>query len=189
MHERTLTDGTVWLSRPTEADIDPLTTCCQHRSIADWVRIPVPYRREDAETFLREVVEPGWAGNSPTWAIRANENGAPVGSVGLVAQDDSAAEIGYWLTPEYRGSGLMTRAVALVCAFGFDPSGAALERIGWQAFVGNHASAAVARNTGFHYEGLARLGSLHRGTRRDTWLAGRLSDDQVLPVTGWPAHI
>jgi hypothetical protein len=31
-----------------------------------------------------------------------------------------------------------------------------------------------------------RLGSAQRGVRRDTWVAGRLCTDPVLPVPEWP---
>lgn len=189
MKERTLTDGTVWLSRPTEADIDAMVAHCQHPSIGAWITIPVPYGREDAETFLRDMVEPGWSGRNPIWALRPHENGPLIGTVRVGGQDETAGEVGYWLAHEHRGRGLMSRAVALVCEFGFDPAGMDLARIGWHAYVGNHASAAVVRRNGFRYEGMARLGAVHRDVRRDTWLAGRLATDPPGPADGWPAGI
>ncbi|MEV0250408.1 GNAT family N-acetyltransferase [Nocardia sp. NPDC050712] len=186
VQERALSDGTVWLSPPTEADIDTIVACCQHPSIGEWVTIPVPYRREHAEAFLTDLVRPGWAGRSPTWAVRAAQDGPVIGMIGLEAQDVSAAEVGFWLVPEQRSRGLMSRALGLVCAAGFDPATLGLQRISWRAFVGNHASAAVARRNGFHYEGMLRLGSTQRGLRRDTWMAGRLHTDSGLPAPEWP---
>lgn len=189
MEERILTDGTVWLTRPTDADIDVITEHCQDPAIGEWVTIPVPYRRRDAERFVRETVANGWAARSPVWGVRLAEHGPLIGTIGLGALDESAAEIGYWLAPEHRGRGLTGRAVGLVCDFGFRADGMTLARISWRAFVGNHASAAVARNNGFRYEGLCRLGSLQRGSRRDHWMAARLSTDPPGPAPGWPAHI
>ncbi|MFE9321204.1 GNAT family N-acetyltransferase [Nocardia sp. NPDC052278] len=189
MEDHPLSDTTIWLSRPTEADIDDIVACCQEPSIAEWVTIPVPYHRKNAESFLDDMVAPGWATCSPIWALRTRADGPVVGMIDLNARDESASEIGFWLVSAERGRGLMSRAVALVCEFGFQPTGLALSRINWRAFVGNHASAAVVRRNGFHYEGMARLGSMQRGSRRDTWLAGRLATDPPGPVSDWPPGI
>ncbi|WP_330252036.1 GNAT family N-acetyltransferase [Nocardia sp. NBC_00565] len=189
MEDHPLSDGTVWLSRPTEADIDAIVECCQEPTIGEWVTIPVPYHREHAEAFLTEMVAPGWAADSPIWAVRRSADGPVVGMIGLGQRDASTREIGFWLVPAHRGCGLMSRAIALVCEFGFHPDGLALARISWRAFVGNHRSAAAVRRNGFHYEGMTRLGSLQRGVRRDTWLAGRLATDPSGPATDWPPGI
>ncbi|ASF10246.2 putative acetyltransferase [Nocardia brasiliensis NBRC 14402] len=188
MDAQVLTNGTVWLSIPTSEDIDAITECCQHPSIGEWVTIPVPYTRENAKTFIEDIVGPGWAGKSPTWAVRERADGPVVGMIGLGERDESSAEIGYWLAPRVRSRGLMSQSVALVCDYGFRPDRLALQRISWRAFVGNYPSAAVVRRTGFRYEGLSRLGSLQRGRRRDHWLAARLNTDPAGPVADWPAE-
>ncbi|MCM6773017.1 GNAT family N-acetyltransferase [Nocardia sp. CDC159] len=192
MADCVLTDGTVWLSRPAEAEIDTIVDCCREPSIGEWTTIPVPYEREHAEKFLADVVAPGWYGGAPTWAIRESADAPLVGMIGLMRRDlgdVAAAEIGFWLASRGRGKGLMTRAAALVCDFGFAPEHLSLTRIEWRAFVGNHASAAVARRVGFRYEGLLRLGGDQRGVRRDSWIAARLADDPAGPAPGWPPGI
>jgi RimJ/RimL family protein N-acetyltransferase len=70
----------------------------------------------------------------------------------------------------------------------FRADGLALERIAWRAYVGNYASAAVARRAGFRYEGMCRLGSIQRGRRRDHWLAARLRTDPPGAAGDWPAE-
>ncbi|MFI5715399.1 GNAT family N-acetyltransferase [Nocardia sp. NPDC051750] len=187
MEERTLTDGTIWLSRPVEADIEAMVEGCRDPAIIEWVTVPYPYGRADAEEFLGTAVADGWAGHSPVWGIRTAEHGRLIGTVGLGTppRDDTAAEIGFWLAPDYRKRGIISRAVALTCDFGFDPAGMGLIRIQWRAFAGNHASAAVARKSGFRYEGLARLAGLQRGIRRDFWVAARLNTDPPGPAPGW----
>ncbi|TLG03035.1 GNAT family N-acetyltransferase [Nocardia cyriacigeorgica] len=188
MEERTLTDRTVWLSRPRTADIDTIVARCQEPSIGEWVTIPLPYGRSDAEAFLTDTVDPGWAGRSPTWAIRPAEDGPVIGMIALGERDETASEIGFWLGSDFRGKGVMSRAVRLVCDFGFDPAGLGLIRISWRAFVGNYASAAVVRRNGFRYEGMARLGNVQRGVRRDSWMSARLATDAAELATDWPAH-
>ncbi|MEU6833348.1 GNAT family N-acetyltransferase [Nocardia beijingensis] len=186
MDPRVLSNGTIWLSAPTADDVDAITECCQDPAIAEWVTIPVPYVRDSAVTFIEKMVVPGWAARSPTWAVRLHAEGRVVGMIGLGEQDESAAEIGFWLAPAQRSRGLTTQAVRLVCEFGFRTDGLALERISWRAFVGNYASAAVVRRAGFRYEGMSRLGSVQRGRRRDHWLAARLRTDPPGPSDDWP---
>lgn len=184
-----LSDGTVWLSPPGSADIDAIDEYCRESNIADWTTIPVPYTRTDAVNFVEEIVPTGWAARSPTWGIRLAVNAVLVGMVGLIEQDESAAEIGFWLAPSARSQGLMTTAVKLVCDFGFRREGLALRRIEWRAYVGNHGSAAVARRVGFRFEGTQREGLLQRGRRRDSWIAGLLAGDPRGSVEDWPLGV
>lgn len=188
-----LTDGTVWLSPPTVSDIDDITTLCQEPSIGAWTTMPVPYQRADAEKFIYDLVGPGWATRSPTWALRRGEGGPVVGMTGLGPlyhrRDDDTAEIGFWLSSAARGAGLMTRAVRLVGTVGLDPKVLGFQRLEWRAFVGNHGSAAVARRAGFHYEGLLRGAGVQRGTRRDIWVASRLHTDPDAPGENWPEGV
>ncbi|MEV6216107.1 GNAT family N-acetyltransferase [Nocardia sp. NPDC051833] len=189
MYEHTLTDGTLWLTRPTGADIDRIVECCQDPEVGHWTTIPVPYTRSDAEEFLDKVVAPTWAGNAAVWALRTAPDGPVEGMLGLHTRGPGVCEIGFWLTEGHRGKGLMTRAITLACDFAFDPDGLALDRITWRAMVGNHPSAAAVRRVGFHYEGLARQGGIQRGTRVDEWHAARLASDPGVFAEGWPADI
>ncbi len=191
MEDYQLTDGVVWLSRPTLADTDDIVECCQEPSISRWTTMPVPYRREHAEQFLDDIVAGGWAEDRPTWALRAAAEGPVVGMVSLMTEgrDRTGAQIGFWLTPRLRGRGRMTRAVGLVCEFGFRSDRLGLARIEWRAMVGNHASAAVARRAGFRYEGMLRLGGPQRGIRHDVWIAGRLATDPIGPAALWPPGV
>ncbi|MFD3507386.1 GNAT family N-acetyltransferase [Nocardia sp. NPDC058666] len=186
MYEHTLTDGTVWLTRPTAADIDRIVACCQDPDVQRWTTVPVPYQRSDTEDFLDRVVAPGWADNAPVWAIRTSASSQVEGMISLAPRGVGAREIGFWLTPENRGQGLMSRAITLVCDFAFAPDGLALDRIMWRAIVGNVPSATAVRRNGFHFEGVARSGGIQRGTRVDEWVAARLPTDPGGVVAGWP---
>lgn len=188
-HE-TLSDGTVWLSAPTEQDVDVIARTCRHSSIGEWTTVPVPYERPDAVNFVAVAVPKGYAEGSPTWALRESDDGEVIGMISLHShrRDSGESEVGFWLAPHARGRGLMTRAVNVVCNYAFSPHGMRLDRVDWRAFVGNRASASVVRRAGFHYEGLRRGGGVQRGHRRDEWIAGRLSTDPPAPVP-WPTEI
>lgn len=182
----------VTLSVPTEEDIDVITQCCQDAAIQRWTTVPSPYARSDAGYFVSTVVATGWAdGTSCTWGIRQHEGARLVGMVSLDRIAYSGAELGYWLSPDARGLGLMNEAVRLACDFAFaadDGGGLGLQRLQWHAFVPNAASASVARRAGFQFEGLSRLDGVHRGKRLDSWGASLLATDPRGPAAGWPAE-
>ncbi|PPF53302.1 GNAT family N-acetyltransferase [Clavibacter michiganensis] len=172
--------------RPPALDhVDAIHAACQDPAIQRYVPVPVPYAREDAVTYVADFCAAGWAsGDRLTWAVL--EGGDLVGTVGLHAIADGAAEIGFWLAPGARGRGIMHEAAAAVVGHGFDTgSGLGLVRIGWRAYAGNTGSAAVARALGFRFEGISRLGAMGREGREDDWLAGLLATDDRTPPP-WP---
>jgi RimJ/RimL family protein N-acetyltransferase len=176
----TLRTARLTLRPPALDDVDAIVAACQDPGIQRYVPVPVPYTREDAVSYVGSFCPDGWAsGARLTWAIQEGESF--VGTVGLHAVADGAAELGYWLAPESRGRGTIREAAAAVVDHGFDAAGLGLVRIGWRAYAGNTASAAVARALGFRFEGTARLGAVGRDGREDDWLAGLLATDDRVP--------
>ncbi|MFF3178265.1 GNAT family N-acetyltransferase [Rhodococcus pyridinivorans] len=186
MEVRTLTDGAVVLSPPGPADVDAITEACRDPLIARWTTVPSPYTRADALHFVEDVVPAKWANGFPDWAVRSSADGMFCGMVGFVPRESADPEIGYWIAPTARGRGTATAAVRLACGFAFAQDGMNVPRVAWRTFVGNDASALVARRVGFRYEGIARNGLLQRGVLRDVWVAGLSADDPPGPVDGWP---
>lgn len=64
------------------------------------------------------------------------------------------AAVGYWLSADYQGKGIMTRACRAIVDYGFHTLG--LHRIELSAGVHNKKSRAVAERLGFKQEGIAR---------------------------------
>jgi RimJ/RimL family protein N-acetyltransferase len=144
--------------------------------------VPSPYRRADAERFVREVVPAQRAaGTGAPFGVFRADTATLVGTVGLleIAERDEPvggrAGIGYWTAPWARRCGYTTEAVGAVCRWGFEELGVAV--ISWEAIVGNEGSWAVARRNGFVREGTRRARLLHRGVRRDLWVASLLATD------------
>lgn len=171
-----LTDGTVLLRSPGPQDVDAIFEACQDPEIQSWTSLPTPYLREHAESFVREMVPNSWRDGGMNCAIRdLSDSERLVGMIGLAAQPVRSAEIGWWLAPQARGRGLMGRSVSLVLDAAFDRYG--LDRVEWRAYVGNHASWAVAARVGFRREATVRLGAVKGDTRRDDWIGTLLRDD------------
>ena len=180
----TLHTARLTLSVPTTADVNAIFEACQDAGIQRYTTVPSPYERQHAEGFIT-FAQTRWAeGVEATWALR--ERGTLAGMVGLHGITfGGSGELGYWMAPSARGRGLLTEACRAVLDWGFDTSGAALQRIEWRAVVGNAASARVARALGFRYEGVLRRALANSFGREDGWIAGLLPGDDRMPQP-WP---
>jgi RimJ/RimL family protein N-acetyltransferase len=177
----------VTLSVPGRGDVDRIAELCADPAVARWTTVPSPYRREHAVGFVTTIVPDGWAsGRLCTWAIRMED--ALVGMISIGDIHDHQGEIGYWLSAEARGQGVMSEAARLVVGYGFAPasSGLALQRMVWRALAGNAASAAVARRAGFRWDGVVPLGAEQRGERFDEWRGVLDRSDPREPAGDWP---
>lgn len=65
-----------------------------------------------------------------------------------------SAEIGYWISKEYEGRGLVTRSVTRLLGYGFDEL--ALNRVVIKCAVENVKSRAIPERLGFTQEGIER---------------------------------
>jgi RimJ/RimL family protein N-acetyltransferase len=179
---RDLTDGVALLREPVEADVPAIVAAVRDPLVVHFTRVPTPYDEGDAQEFLDRSVREGWA--TSTGAVfgvcAADEPGRLLGMVGLhdidlTGEPGGIAEVGYWMSPEGRGRGLMSRAVRLISTWGVDELG--LTRITWYALAGNDASRRVAEANGYVVEGLLRRGESRRGERLDHWVGGLLAED------------
>ncbi|WP_410789827.1 GNAT family N-acetyltransferase [Kribbella sp. C-35] len=177
-----LTDGVVTLRAHTAADVDPAYRMCQDPVMQEWTTIPVPYLHEHAVNFLTEVVPAGWRANT-AWAWAIEYDGNYVGTVDLHDGEGGVGEVGFAVSADVRGNGVMTRALQLVVRYAFD--GLDWKRVIWRAYVGNYASRRVAWKTGFR--GLVTIpgGGRSRGVRKDEWVATIGRDDELEPKGNW----
>lgn len=176
-----LRDGRLTLRPPRESDVPAITAACQDRDLHRWLEaLPDPYLPEHAQEFVAKQAA-AWKqqlgnGQERVFAITAADGGRLLGMVGfhdlaeLAHPTGGRGEIGFWVTADARGAGVMTDAARLVCAYGFGELG--LARIEWQAEVGNWGSRRVVDKLGFTFEGTCLGRLIHVGDRVDGWLAG-----------------
>lgn len=83
-----------------------------------------------------------------------------VGLVGLKDSDyfNNSTEVGYWLSPNYEGKGIMTLSVNKIVDYAFNSLD--MHRIQLRCAEKNEQSEAVALRTGFIYEALIHDGEL-----------------------------
>lgn len=168
------------LSVPTTDDVDAIYAACQDPDTQRYTTVPSPYERRNAEEFVPRVAADWASGAHVTWAMRDGD--VLAGMIGLYRLTGTGdGELGYWVSPWSRGRGLLTEAARAVVDWGFSPEGAGLERIEWNAVVGNTASARAARTLGFRYEGLRRQALRGSTGRDDGWTASLLASDDRVP--------
>jgi RimJ/RimL family protein N-acetyltransferase len=145
-----------------EDDIPAIHAACQDPEIQHWIPlIPRPYTLEDARAFVADEVGLG----PHQFAIE--ESGRVVGSIGMGVSDTGTAHVGYWCVADARGRGIVTRALQMLCRYGFEELG--LGRIELIADPDNAASQRVAEKAGFTREGVLRSHLVHPdGRRRDS---------------------
>jgi len=173
-----LTDGTVVLRLPRDADAPAIAAACCDPEIARWIPVPTPYRLEDARLFVAFAAEAWSTGREPTFVIADSASRTLVGTIAIHRRPDEPgkAAVGYWLAPEARGRGAATRAVRLVVrwAFTVEPN---LIRMELLTLVGNEASGRVALRAGFAREGVLRRYLPFRGELVDAVMFAQLRDD------------
>jgi ribosomal-protein-serine acetyltransferase len=104
-------------------------------------------------------------------------DGEIVGGAGFHAIDklNRSTSIGYWLTVEAQGSGLMTATVSALLDHAFGVWG--LHRVVIEAVVDNTRSRAIPERLGFTEEGVQREAKRIRGRFEDAALYAMLAPD------------
>ena len=115
-------------------------------------RFPYPYTATDARNWLESVI-----GFEPETNFAIDVAGEAVGGIGFMLQHDVArrsAEIGYWLSEEFWGRGIMSEVVIAVTDHAF--ANYDLCRLYAHVFEWNGASARVLEKAGYQLEGRMR---------------------------------
>ena len=103
--------SSVTLSSVTVDDVDWITRACQDPEIQRWTLVPRPYTKVHAESFVATG-----AGEFRNWAVRTADGNNPVGMISIhsVNVETGIADIGYWVAPWARRSGVARAAVGLI---------------------------------------------------------------------------
>ncbi|GAB4025153.1 GNAT family N-acetyltransferase [Spirosoma koreense] len=149
-------------------DAEGLTKHTDNRAI--WMnlrdRFPHPYTQTDAAWWVQYASE-----TAPTTNLAIAVGGEAVGSIGLELHTDierCSAEIGYWLSEQYWGRGIMTAALRTFTTYAFAQFG--LTRLYAVPFVRNEASIRILEKVGYLREGRMRCSAIKEGIVLDQYL-------------------
>jgi RimJ/RimL family protein N-acetyltransferase len=147
----TLETERLTLRKPTLADVSAIARLADDRRIAENTRLPHPYSRDDAVSFIRHVAD-----RQRETVFLIEHNHTPIGMVGADWRDEDAPELGYWLGVDHWGQGFATEAARALIDFTFEEFDTPLIRSG--ARVANPASRNILEKCGFQWSGV----ELHR---------------------------
>jgi [ribosomal protein S5]-alanine N-acetyltransferase len=148
-------------------------------SVARWtVRIPFPYRLQDAREHVRRARLALRTGKALSLQVLRRSDGRVVGGVGLHGLNEShvSAELGYWVGRPYRRLGYGSEAARAMVRLAFRRL--RLHRVEARVFPGNRASIELLKRCGFRLEGLTRDEIRKSGVWQSTLLFSRLATDR-----------
>jgi RimJ/RimL family protein N-acetyltransferase len=150
-----LVDGPTVLRPWRDSDVRAVAEACRDPEIARWTSVPANYSEADARAFLLYRYDAMLAGTTAPFAV-VSDSDRLLGSVALMrlVWEHRRGEVGYWLAGWGRGQGHATRALRLICRWGFEALG--IERIDLFAATGNTPSQRVAERGGFVREAVLR---------------------------------
>ncbi|HAF34868.1 GNAT family N-acetyltransferase [Sphingobacterium sp. UBA7038] len=135
-------------------DIPQIVDYLQDKVYSDFTsNIPYPYRKEDAEYWLKLAEEAFANRKGFTFAIR-NKDKKLIGAIGLQDEGSDKAELGYWIAIPYWNNGYVTEAAKAIIEFGFKELN--FNKIFATYFPHNPASGKVMEKIGMKKEALLK---------------------------------
>lgn len=152
----------------TPDDVLPLARHANNPDIAGHMRdaFPSPYTIQDARQFIAMALE-----NTRALLLAIEVNGSAAGGIGIHVLPDvyrGTAEIGYWLSKDYQGKGIVTDAVRSIIPVAFDRF--PIVRLQAGVFADNRASMRVLEKCGFGLEAIHRKAVTKNGVNMDEYL-------------------
>lgn len=157
-------------------DAEDLARHADNPKIAQNLRdaFPSPYRLEHARAYLESQVST----ETPSTFAIATRTGEAIGGIGFKLGEDihrHTAELGYWLSEEYWGRGIITAAVREVTDYAFEHLD--LHRIHADPFAHHQASRRVLEKVGYQLESVQRASAVKAGRIVDQAIYVRLRQD------------
>ena len=156
-----MTDGIVTIRKLRRSDKFRMAELANNEKISINLRdaFPYPYTVEDAEAFIAGCIR-----QNPVEIFAIEYHGQYVGNIGLHKQSDvysKSAELGYFIGEPYWNKGITTRAVNLICEYGFKELD--IVRIYSGIFEYNPASQRVLEKCGFEKEAVSKSAVCKKG--------------------------
>lgn len=159
------------------SDAKDLAAAISNPHVLDNLRdgIPYPYTEEDGKYFISRLLA---TDEQENFAFAITVDDRVVGSIGISRQGNvhfRTGELGYYLSEEYWGRGIMTEAVRQICNYVFENSD--ILRIYAEPYAYNTASCRVLEKAGFQYEGTLHKNAVKNGTVLDMKMYAILKPD------------
>ena len=171
-----LTDGTVILRRYEKSDIRCVEEGSHDPDIPTGTTVPATFTVDEGLAWIERQWGRHEEGEGLSLAIADADTNEALGNINLLfRRQPGSVEIGYWLIERVRGSGLGSRAVALLAHWAVVDCG--LARVEALVLPDNVASQRVLEKAGFRREGLLRSYLVLDTRRADAFVYSLLPSD------------
>lgn len=153
-----------------------LAYAINNKKVMDNLRdgLPCPYTEKDATEFINAMRS---ADGNQVFAFAVVYGGKCIGSIAAFRQANihkRTAEVGYYISEEYWGKGIMTAALGELCAYIFEATD--IIRLYAEPFAHNKASCRVLEKSGFSREGVLKCNAVKNGMLRDMVMYAKIKD-------------
>jgi ribosomal-protein-alanine N-acetyltransferase len=158
------------------SDASQLALIANNKKVADNLRdgFPFPYSLNDAEKWLGMILPE----NSPPRFFAIIFQNQLVGSIGIVSKSDiyrKNLEIGYFLSEEYWGKGIITKSIQAATSYAFKEFD--VIRIYAEPFSDNIGSRRALEKAGFILEATLRRNVIKNGIIKDSCIYSTLKEE------------
>ena len=167
------------LRKITLEDVEDMYSYGSNEDVSKYVTWETHNTLSDTKGFVEFVLTQYENKKVSPWGIEYKENGKFIGTIDFVSWQvkHNVAEIGYVLSQDYWGKGIVTEAANEVIKFGFNNMD--LVRIQAKCFVENIGSARVMEKAGMSFEGIIRKGMFVKGKHQDVKMYSILKEEFV----------
>jgi len=158
------------------SDATELALIADNKKIADNLRdgFPFPYSLQDACNWLDTILPE----NSPPRFFALTIDKQLVGSIGIVSKSDiyrKNFEIGYFLSEEFWGKGIATKAIKAATSYAFKDFD--VVRVYAEPFADNPGSRRALEKAGFTLEATLKRNVIKNGIIKDSCIYSVLKED------------
>jgi [ribosomal protein S5]-alanine N-acetyltransferase len=174
----TLETERLLLRKITLEDVEDMYSYASNEEVSKYVTWETHKTLSDTKEFVEFVIAQYENKKVAPWGIEYKENGKFIGTIDFVSWSlkHHVAEIGYVLSQDFWGKGIVTEAAKEVIKFGFNNMD--LVRIQARCFVENIGSSRVMEKTGMSFEGIIRKGwMLENGKHQDIKMYSILNEE------------
>ena len=157
-------------------DAAELAAIANNKNIADNLRdaFPFPYSLKDARQWLKIILPE----NFPPRFFAITLDKLLVGSIGIVLKEDiyrKNFEIGYFISEEYWGNGIATKAIKAATSYAFKDFD--IIRVYAEPFADNTGSRKALEKAGFHLEATLISNVIKNGIIKDSCIYSVVKED------------
>ena len=162
----------------SKSDASQLALIANNKKIADNVRdgLPFPYSLKDARNWLKIILPE----NNPPKFFAIEVDKQLVGSIGIISKTDiyrKNFEIGFFLSENFWGKGIITRAIKAASSYAFSEFD--IVRIYAETFSDNIGSQKALEKAGFRLEATLKRSIIKNEIIKDSCIYSILREDFI----------